>query len=182
MPFNGFFKPLIDHCVREDVREDRVKEGQQQLAFIEAAPDMKAYEYAVLVTSLCEEVLTISQLYRDRADCENVFDEMKNLWGWSGFVTQDIKRCRLTARMIALVYNWWNLFVRLAVPDKHLEAITSRPLLLHGISKLSHHSGKQTLTITQCHGCRPTDVPVLYPVETNCAAVESHWVLVSGTE
>jgi hypothetical protein len=139
----------------------QLKEGQQQLAFIEAAPDMKAYEYTVLVTSLCEEVLTISQLYRDRADCENIFDEMKNQWGWSGFVTQDIKRCRLTARMIALVYNWWNLFVRLAVPDKHLEAITSRPLLLHGIGKLSHHSGKQTLTITQCHG-RHQDVMAAY--------------------
>ena len=31
------------------------------------------------------------------------------------------------ARFIALIYNWWNLFVRLAKPDKHLEAITSRP-------------------------------------------------------
>ena len=35
--------------------------------------------------------------------------------------------------MVALVYNWWNIFVRLAEPDKHLEAITSRPLLLAGI-------------------------------------------------
>ena len=34
------------------------------------------------------------------------------------------------ARMVALVYNWWNIFVRLAGPDKHLEAITTRPLLL----------------------------------------------------
>ncbi len=132
----------------------QLKPGQEQLSFIEAAPDFKTYEYAVLVTSLDKEVLTISQLYRDRADCENVFDEMKNQWGWGGFVTQDIKRCRLMARMIALIYNWWNLFVRLAVPDKHLEAITSRPLLLHGVGKLSHHSGKQTLTITHNHGRR----------------------------
>ncbi|MCN4143637.1 MAG: hypothetical protein LC437_06205 [Thiohalomonas sp.] len=39
------------------------------------------------------------------------------------------------ARMIALICNWWNLFVRLAIPHKHHEAITSqaitsRPLLL----------------------------------------------------
>ena len=55
-------------------------------------------------------------------------------WGWGGFVTHDVKRCRLTARFVALVYNWWSLFVRLADPDRHTEALTSRPLLLcpHG--------------------------------------------------
>jgi len=56
----------------------QLKQDQQQFAFIEAAEDLKTYEHAVLVTSLPNEVLTISQLYRDRADCENVFDEMKN--------------------------------------------------------------------------------------------------------
>ena len=127
---------------------------QQQYAFIETAPDLKTYEYAVLVTSLDQEVLTISQLYRDRADCENVFDEMKNQWGWGGFVTQDIKRCRLMARIVALVYNWWNLFVRLAVPDQHLEAVTSRPLLLHSVGKLTQHGGQQKLTISHSHGKR----------------------------
>jgi len=33
------------------------------------------------------------------------------------------------ARLIALVYNWWNIFTRLAQRDHHLEAVTSRPLL-----------------------------------------------------
>ena len=131
-----------------------LKQGQQSLAFIEPAEQFKAYEYAVLVTSLCDEVLTVSQLYRDRADCENTFDEIKNQWGWGGFVTRDIKRCRFIARMIALIYNWWSLFVRLANPDKRLEAITSRPLLLHGVGKLTHHAGQQSLTITQNHGRR----------------------------
>jgi hypothetical protein len=37
------------------------------------------------------------------------------------------------ARIVALIFNWWNLFVRLADPDHHREAITSRPLLLHAI-------------------------------------------------
>ena len=98
----------------------QLTQGQQQFAFIEPIESLKTYEYAVLVTSLDSEVLTISQLYRDRADCENVFDEIKNQWGWGGFVTRDIKRCRLISRMIALVYNWRNLFAHLAVPDKHL--------------------------------------------------------------
>jgi hypothetical protein len=33
-------------------------------------------------------------------------------------------------RQVALVYNWWSLFVRLADPEHHRETITSRPLLL----------------------------------------------------
>jgi hypothetical protein len=43
------------------------------------------------------------------------------------------------ARGVALVYNWWNIFVRLAEPDKHLEAITSQPLLLAGIAERPRH-------------------------------------------
>jgi hypothetical protein len=35
------------------------------------------------------------------------------------------------AGMVALISNWWSLFVRLADPDHHREVITSRPLLLH---------------------------------------------------
>ena len=34
------------------------------------------YEYAVLVTSLDHEVLAIAQLYRNRAEAENIFDEL----------------------------------------------------------------------------------------------------------
>src|ERR1041384_5234566 len=37
-----------------------------------------SYEYAVLAISLQEDILTIAQLYRDRADMENNFDELKN--------------------------------------------------------------------------------------------------------
>jgi hypothetical protein len=53
------------------------------------------YEYAVLVTSLADEVGTIAQHYRDRGDVENNFDELKNQWGWAGFTTQDRKRCQI---------------------------------------------------------------------------------------
>ncbi|MDA8421434.1 MAG: transposase [Pseudomonadota bacterium] len=56
------------------------------------------YEYAVLVISTDHPILTIAQLYRDRADAENNFDELKNQWGWGGFTTHDLKRCRLIAR------------------------------------------------------------------------------------
>jgi hypothetical protein len=30
------------------------------------------------------------------------------------FTTRDLKRCRVMAGAVALVFNWWNLFVRLA--------------------------------------------------------------------
>ena len=49
------------------------------------------------------------------------------------------------ARFIALIYNWWSLFVRLAEPGKHLEAITSRPLLLSAIAERTRHARQTTL-------------------------------------
>ncbi|MGA9547896.1 MAG: transposase, partial [Rhodomicrobium sp.] len=52
--------------------------GQLALGFVEIVPGAEAYEYGVLVTCLEEEVLTLAQLYRDRADSENPFDELKN--------------------------------------------------------------------------------------------------------
>lgn len=109
------------------------------------------YEYAVLVTPLEEEVLGIAQLYRDRAEAENVFDELKNQWGWAGFTTQDHQRCQILARIVALIYNWWSLFTRLAIPNRHTEATTSRPLLLHGIGRQTTHGNQTTLTITSNH-------------------------------
>jgi len=128
---------------------------QPMLSFAEIEGDTELYEYAVLATSLDLDVLAVAQLYRDRADCENAFDELKNQWGWGGFTTHDLARCQLTARMVALVYDWWNIFVRLAEPDKHLEAITSRPLLLTGIGERTRHGRQTTLRITSAHGRAP---------------------------
>lgn len=81
-----------------------------------------------------------------------MFDELKNQWGWAGFTTQDLKRCRLMVRVVRLIYNWCNLFVRLAEPDKHLEAITSRPLLLHAVRKEISHGGQTFIRISSAHG------------------------------
>ena len=120
---------------------------QLTLAFIESRATA-AYEYAVLVTSTDYGILTVAQLYRDRADAENNCDELKNQWAWGGFTTHDLKRSRLMAGMVALVYTWWNLFVRLANPHKHHEAMTIPPLLLHGVATKTQHGGQTTLTIT----------------------------------
>jgi hypothetical protein len=37
------------------------------------------YEYIVLVTSLPYEVASISELYREKANTENPFDELRNI-------------------------------------------------------------------------------------------------------
>src|SRR6266850_4426114 len=131
---------------------DRTQPEQPRLGFAEVGPDREVWEYAGLVTSLDGEILTLGQLYRDRGDCENTFDELKNQWGWGGFTTHDLKRCRLLAGSVALIFNWWSLFVRLADPDHRPEAITSRPLLMQAIARQTQHAGQVTLTLSSTHG------------------------------
>jgi len=138
--------------IREDILVEQKKgKNQLDLGFVELDGSAAKYEYAVLVTSLADEILSVAQHYRDRADSENIFDELKNQWGWGGYTTKDLKRCRLISRMVALVYNWWSLFVRLANPNKHHEAITSRPLLLQAVAKKVTTGGQTFLTITSSH-------------------------------
>jgi len=84
---------------------------------------VQEWEFAALVTSLDMEILSLAQLQRDRGDSENPFDELKNQWGWAGFTTSDINRCQIMARLIALIYNWWTLYARLADPEFHHEAL-----------------------------------------------------------
>jgi hypothetical protein len=128
-------------------------DGQQQtLCFASAADDLKLWEYAVLVMNTDYPCEAIGQLYRDRADCENGFDELKNQWGWGGYTTHDLERCNLSARAVALIYNWWSWYVRLAHPMARREAITSRPLLLCGVARLTQHAGQSRLLLTLMHG------------------------------
>jgi hypothetical protein len=129
--------------------------GQQSLGFIEAdrraGKRITGYEYAVLVTNADYEILGLGQLYRDRADAENAFDELKNQWGWGGFTTHDLHRCQLAARAVALIYNWWSLYVRLANPQARREAITSRPWLMSSVGRRTEHAGQTTITLTGLH-------------------------------
>src|SRR5262245_20806487 len=144
--------------LRRPLRQSRTIEArssntgkQLELDLAELSHSGVLYEYAVLVTSLPDEVHTIAQHYRDRGDSENNFDELKNQWAWTGFTTQDRKRCQLMARITALIYNWWTIFMRLGIPNKHAEAISSRPLALHGIARRTHHSNQTTVEITSIH-------------------------------
>ena len=89
------------------VEELLADDAQGMLGFIETEVAAKHYEYTVMVTNLDHELRTVAQLYCDRADSENTFDELKNQWGWGGFTIQDLACCRLAALAVALIYNWW---------------------------------------------------------------------------
>jgi hypothetical protein len=132
-------------------RQKAAVPGQQMLQFIDDDSPLAIWEYAVLVTNTDYDLAAIAQLYRDRADCENGFDELKNQWGWGGYTTHDLERCNLSARAVALIYNWWSWYVRLANPKARLEAITSRPLLLSAVGRLTHHAGQSRLLLTITH-------------------------------
>jgi hypothetical protein len=76
------------------------------------------------------------------------------------------------ARRVALVYNGWTLFVRLAQPHKHFEAISSRPLLLYGVATPTRHAGQTRLTITRTHAKQAAIQAVLTQLATLKATAE----------
>jgi hypothetical protein len=142
------------------------KGGTAFLPFFDVVPEAEHYQYAILITSLTDPILALAQHYRDRGDAENNFDELKNQWAWGGFVTQDLKRTQIMARITAQIYNWWTIFVRLAVPDKHLEGTTSRPMLLHSIGRQTQHGHQTTLHLTAMHANRNRTKAILAKIGT----------------
>ncbi len=86
--------------------------------------DRHKHDLAVYVTNqptTCN-AWQIQELYRQRADTENVFDELKNQCGFSGLVAKSRATTEHAARLPLHVYNLWVLFVRFIVPQKHTEA------------------------------------------------------------
>ena len=146
---------IVRQRLRGGIARERRVDGKQlqlDLAACSVLEGERLWEYAVMVTDAPYPLEAIGQLYRDRADCENGFDELKNQWGLSGFTTQDINRCQTTARACALVYNWWSWYCRTANPSARMEAITSRPLLLAAVGTAANHAGQTTLYLTPLHG------------------------------
>ena len=94
----------------------------------------------------------LTQEYRNRADAENMFDELKNQWGWSGYTTQDLKRSQLMARLVGLVYNWWGIYTRMGTGGQHREAITTRPALADGVAERTEHAREVKLEMTSLRG------------------------------
>lgn len=138
---------------------------------------------AVLVTTLdpvAYPAPALARLYRERADAENIYDELKNQWGWNGFTTRQLKPCRFMANLVALVYNWWHLYARLHDAGHHREAITSRPALLGGVARLIRHGGQSTVKVSLQHENRTALVASIAQVSNTLRrfhAMAERWTL-----
>ncbi len=108
--------------------------------------DQHKHEFAVYVTNLPDEVngWQIQELYRQRADTESVFDELKNQSGFSGFCAKSKATTELAALLLLVVYNLWTLFVRSIVPQKHTEAKRGRSWFLLIAAKLVQSGRKKS--------------------------------------
>ncbi|MDD3677033.1 MAG: transposase [Thauera propionica] len=162
---------VLRRALKGEILVAQEDDGQQWLGLIEtdrkAGKRITGYEYAVLVTKLDHEILSLGQLYRDRADAENTFDELKNQWGWGSFTTHDLHRCQLSAHAVALIYSWWRLFVRPADPQAQLEAVTSRPWLMSLVGRRTEHAGQTTITLIGQHAYFDKARPLLMRVSAS---------------
>lgn len=80
----GWERPRRVVILRRPVKEEpavaRRKGKQVEMLFPDDAGTL-CYEYAILVSDCPVDMAAIAQRYRDRADAENGFDELKNQWG-----------------------------------------------------------------------------------------------------
>ena len=99
--------------------------------------------------------LAVASASRPRIDRDALMalahDLPKAQWGWGGITTQDMHRSQVTARAVALVYNWWSWYVRAANPQARREALTSRPLLLAAVGRATSSGNQTTLYLTPMH-------------------------------
>lgn len=113
--------------------------------------DMAEEEIHAYVTNLEPELADPAQIvlcYRKRADSENVFDELKNQWGFAGFSSSKAVVSESASRLMLLVYNLWSMFVRVITErDCHTEAITSRYELLMLPARLVQSGRKKTVKL-----------------------------------
>jgi hypothetical protein len=79
---------------------------------------------------------------------------------------------------VALIYNWWTLYVRCVQPTKAREAIQSRPLLLSAVGRDSAFRPNDT-ALNECSraidfgpGVIDRSKPVSQWIEKCCGAVE----------
>ncbi len=119
----------------------RAADTRRRYSFVDIGPGEDLWDYSVLATCLVADLASFGPLYRDRGEAETIFDELQNQWGWGGFVIHDLARCRLAARRLALVYDWWNIFVPPAEPE----------LPLHAIAERVRHARATTIKIASPH-------------------------------
>jgi hypothetical protein len=131
-------------------RARRIVAGRRLLGVIPAEKagtfwDRTRHEFEAYVSDLAVEQASswqIVELYRQRADTENVFDELKHQWGFDGFCSGKKNVTALAARLGLLVYNLWHLFLRLLEPGRHVESRGGRRWFLLIAGRLTQ-SGRQ---------------------------------------
>jgi len=130
--------------------------------------DVELWEYAVLVTNSSYPLESMAQLYRDRADAENGFDELRTsgveVALRPGHRTLPDQRSRRGADLQLV-----ELYCRAAKPEARMEAVTSRALLWL-LWPGTKHAGKTTLYLTPMHAARTT----LMMLIANIRAALSH--------
>jgi len=109
-----------------------------------STPEDEASAYVTNLSAAEANAEQVVLLQRKRADAENVFDEVKNQWGFRGFCSRRGVVTEVAARLVWLTYNLWTLFVRLMglEPGQHTEAVRSRRQFLVLAAQLSW-SGRQ---------------------------------------
>jgi hypothetical protein len=113
--------------------------------------DVVKHEYEAYVTDLGldeADPWQVVELYRKRADTENVFDELKNHWGFGGFCCRNRVATEMAARVLLLTYNLWNLFLRLLEPKRHVEAFQGRRWFLLIAARLVKSGGGRVVKIS----------------------------------
>jgi hypothetical protein len=110
--------------------------------------DETRHEFEAYVTSLPTGEVNawqIIELYRQRADTENVFDELKYQWGLEGFCCRKRNATALAARLGLLIYNLWHLFLRLFEPGRQVESAGGRRWFLLIAARLVQSGRQKTL-------------------------------------
>lgn len=145
--------------VRAPGKPKRGKERQGNLPHAtgegwDAQPTPWCGKISVLCTSLDGRDLPAQAMprhYRERADAENNFDELKNQWGWGGYASRHLGASRLMANLVALFYNWWTLYVRFYDEGSHREAIRARPMLMAAVGRQTQSGGQRTVKVSLVH-------------------------------
>ncbi len=99
---------------------------------------------------------------------------MKNQWGWCGFTTRDMKRSQFMAGIISLIFNWWNIFCRLAEPEEHMEAKTSRPLFFNSVCTLVKRSRQNFIRISINGSNRKTAMLMFKKISASIASINAN--------
>lgn len=109
-------------------------------------------EVAVYVIHLERGEATLEQVARpcaQRADTENVFNELKNRWGFRGYGSGKAVVTELAARLVVLTDNLWSLFTRQMGlnPGHPTEAIQSRRNFLFMAAQVVESGRQRTLKL-----------------------------------